>query len=89
MKLAVITDSTAVLPDSLKNIEHLFVLDIPISIDEESYIEGKNLSLDEFYEKMATSDELPKTSQPSLAELTEILEGLAKDSYTHVIGLFL
>lgn len=89
MKLAVITDSTAVLPDSLKNIDHLFVLDIPISIDEKSYIEGKNLSLDEFYEKMATSDELPKTSQPSLAELTEILEGLAKDSYTHVIGLFL
>ena len=89
MKLAVITDSTAVLSENLKSIEHLFVLDIPISINGQSYVEGKNLSLDEFYEKMADSAELPKTSQPSLAELTDILERLVQENYTHVIGLFL
>lgn len=89
MKLAVITDSTAVLSENLKSIEYLFVLDIPININGQSYVEGKNLSLDEFYEKMADSAELPKTSQPSLAELTDILERLVQENYTHVIGLFL
>lgn len=89
MKLAVITDTTALLPESLKGNNDLFVLDIPISINDKSYVEGKNLSLDEFYEKMATSVDLPKTSQPSLAELSETLERLAKENYSHVIGIFL
>lgn len=89
MKLAVITDSTAVLPERLAAHKDLYVLDIPIMIDGQSYIEGKNLTLDDFYEKMTASAELPKTSQPSLAELDELLSVLTSQGYTHVIGLFL
>ena len=89
MKLAVITDSSAYLPDSLLENENLFILDIPVVIDGESYVEGRNLTASEFYEKMARSDELPKTSQPSIAELEEILTILDGKDYTHVLGLFL
>lgn len=89
MKLAVITDSSAVLSREILEREGVFVLDIPVTIDGQTYIEGKNLTAQEFYQKMATSKELPKTSQPSLAELEECLTHLHKDGYTHVIGLFL
>ena len=89
MKLAVITDTTAVLSDDLKAKENLFVLDIPIMIGGVSYVEGKNLSLDDFYKKMAMSPTLPKTSQPSLVKLDEILTQLSSEGYTHVVGLFL
>lgn len=89
MKLAVITDTTAVLSDDLKAKENLFVLDIPIMIGGISYVEGKDLSLDDFYRKMAMSPTLPKTSQPSLAKLDEILTQLSTEGYTHVVGLFL
>ncbi len=89
MKLAVITDSSAFLPDSLRGNDHLFVLDIPVVIAGETYVEGKNLTASEFYEKMAAADELPKTSQPSVAELEETLTRLASEDYTHVLGLFL
>lgn len=89
MKLAVITDTTAVLSEELKARKNLFVLDIPITIDGQSYVEGKTLSLDDFYDKMASSPDLPKTSQPSLAELDELLTKLSAEGYTHVIGLFL
>ena len=89
MKLAVITDSSAFLPDSLRGNDHLFVLDIPVVIAGETYVEGKNLTASEFYEKMAAADELPKTSQPSVAELEETLTRLAGGDYTHVLGLFL
>ncbi|MGT2963606.1 DegV family protein [Streptococcus acidominimus] len=88
MKLAVITDSSAVLQDTAKN-EHLFVLRIPVTIGNTTYIEGKDLSVEEFYKKMAAEAELPKTSQPSLSELEEILGRLQGAGYTHVIGLFL
>ena len=89
MKLAVITDSSAFLPDSLRGNDHLFVLDIPVVIAGETYVEGKNLTASEFYEKMAAADDLPKTSQPSVAELEEMLTRLAGEDYTHVLGLFL
>ena len=89
MKLAVITDSSAYLDSKVIENEHLFILDIPVSIDGVEYIEGKNLSASEFYQKMAASSELPKTSQPSIASLVNTLSLVEGQGYTHVIGLFL
>lgn len=89
MKLAVITDSSAYFEESYTQKENLFVLDIPVVIDGSTYIEGKNLTSEDFYKKMALSSELPKTSQPSIAELEETLSRLSQEGYTHVIGLFL
>lgn len=89
MKLAVITDSSAYLPTALLEREGLFVLDVPITIDGETYVEGVNLTVADFYGKMAAAAELPKTSQPSLDQLDGLLASLAEQGYTHVIGLFL
>ena len=89
MKLAVITDSSAYLSKEILNREDLFVLDIPVNIDGQEYIEGVNLTAEEFYQKMAQASELPKTSQPSIAKLDEILTSLKEKGYTHVLGLFL
>ena len=89
MKLAVITDSSAYLEAKILQRENLFILDIPVNIDGQEYVEGVNLTAQEFYEKMARSSELPKTSQPSIAKLDEILSSLKEKGYTHVLGLFL
>ncbi len=51
MKLAVITDSSAVLNVQSIERDDLFVLSIPVSIDGENYIEGQNLTVEEFYQK--------------------------------------
>lgn len=89
MKLAVITDSSAYLKPEVFENENLFILDIPVFIDGKTYVEGKNLTAEEFYQKMALSAELPKTSQPSIAELEDLLSTLSGNGYTHVLGLFL
>ena len=89
MKLAVITDSSAFLQAETLRKEDLFVLDIPVNIDGQEYVEGVNLTAQEFYEKMASANELPKTSQPSIAKLDEILSSLKAKGYTHALGLFL
>lgn len=89
MKLAVITDSSAYFKPKVLEKENLFILDIPVFINGETYVEGKNLTAEEFYQKMALSSELPKTSQPSIAELEDLLSTLSGNGYTHVLGLFL
>ncbi|MEW4353970.1 DegV family protein [Streptococcus pneumoniae] len=89
MKLAVITDSSAFLDAEVVKNSDLYILDIPVSIDGAEYVEGKNLTASEFYEKMAQASSLPKTSQPSVARLEEILAQCEKEGYTHALGLFL
>jgi len=63
--MQIVTDSSCDLPREL--IEKLGVLVVPlqIEIDGKQYIDGVDLSHQEFFEKMAASPTLPKTSQPS------------------------
>ena len=82
MSLAVITDSSVNLPAEIQGHADVYVLDIPVIIEGQPFVEGKNLDVNQFYAQMANSEELLKTSQPNLAELEE-------KGYTHVIGLFL
>lgn len=88
MKLAVITDSSADFAEKYKTYQNLFVLDIPISIDGVDY-DLQKISHEEWYDLMAKAQEVPKTSQPSVAELDSLLKDLEKQEYTHVLGLFL
>ena len=88
MKLAVITDSSADFAEKYKTYQNLFVLDIPISIDGVDY-DLQKISHEEWYDLMAKAQEVPKTSQPSVAELDSLLKDLEQQGYTHVLGLFL
>ena len=89
MKFAVITDSSVNMPEEIRQKENVFILDIPVYIDGASYVEGVNLTAEEFYKKMEASKELPKTSQPSVAELEDTLKDLRDLGYSHVLGIFL
>ena len=88
MKLAVITDSSATIATRYKGYANLFILDIAIAVDEED-VHSSEIADELFYDKMAKAKNAPKTAQPSLAELTELLQQLQKEQYTHVLGLFL
>lgn len=89
MKLAVITDSSVYLPKDYSDHPDLYILDIPIMINGETYVEGKNLTIEEFYPKMQQASNLPTTSQPSIADLEDTLTNLEKGGYTHILGIFL
>ena len=89
MSLAVITDSSVNLPAEIQGHADVYVLDIPVIIEGQPFVEGKNLDVNQFYEQMANSEELLKTSQPNLADLDNLLMELEAEGYTHVIGLFL
>ena len=67
MSLAVITDSSVNLPAEIQGHADVYVLDIPVIIEGQPFVEGKNLDVNQFYEQMANSEELLKTSQPNLA----------------------
>ncbi|WP_251420988.1 MULTISPECIES: DegV family protein [Lactococcus] len=88
MKLAIITDTSADFAEQYKNRDDLIILEIPISIEGKEY-RPSEMTHQEWYKLMAATSEVPKTSQPSVVELEEILKKLKQEGYTHVLGIFL
>jgi DegV family protein with EDD domain len=66
MKIGIVTDSTADLPQELVGEYNIEVIPLQVIIDGLGFRDGVDLSRDEFYEKISTPGiNLPSTSQPS------------------------
>ncbi|MBL1230815.1 DegV family protein [Enterococcus sp. BWB1-3] len=89
MKLAVVTDSTAYLPDRIKEHDDLFVIPIPVILDGKIYNEGIDIEADEYYDLLNSSSEFPTTSQPALGEVIELYESLAAKGYDTILSIHL
>lgn len=63
--MQIVTDSSCDLPRELVEKLGILVVPLQIEIDGRQYIDGVDLTHHEFFEKMAASPTLPKTSQPS------------------------
>jgi DegV family protein with EDD domain len=73
----VVTDSCADLPDDLLQRYNIRVVPLSIRVNGREYVEGVNITPQEFYREMASSAELPKTSQPSPSQFAKIFEELS------------
>lgn len=71
MAVRIFTDSACDLEFSELEALQVELLRIPVFFDEERYIEGENLTREEFYEKLAVSERLPKTAQITPVEFEE------------------
>lgn len=89
MKLAVVTDSTAYLPDRIKEHEDLFIIPIPVILDGKIYNEGIDIEADEYYGLLNSSSEFPTTSQPALGEVIELYESIAAKGYDTILSIHL
>lgn len=89
MKIAVVTDSTCYLTKEEIQESGITVVPIPVIIDGKSYDEGVDITTEEFYERLRTSQSFPSTSQPPLGQMVELYEGLQKQGYDTVISIHL
>lgn len=79
MKIAVMTDSTAYIPEKIREELNIHMVPLSVVFDDTSYREEIDITTEEFYEKLKNYKELPTTSQPSIGYATEKLEQLAED----------
>lgn len=88
MKVAIMTDSTAYLSGTLQKQHDIHVVPLNVVFDDTSYREGIDITTEEFYQKVKAAEKLPKTSQPSIGQITEKFEKLAGD-YDAVVSIHL
>jgi DegV family protein with EDD domain len=76
---AVVTDSTADLPDAWREHHGIEVVPLKVLFGEETFRDGVDMNNEEFFARLATSSKLPTTSAPSPGEFAELYARLAKD----------
>jgi DegV family protein with EDD domain len=87
MSIKVVTDSTADIPLHLAEELDITVLPVYINIGENSYLDGVELTREEFYENLPTYKPHPKTSAPSLGSVVEAYERLAGEGATQILSI--
>lgn len=88
MRTAILTDSTAYIPPEVRKEYGIHMIPLNVIFGNESYQEEVEISASDFYEQVKHSEELPKTSQPSIGLFVTTLQNLAKD-YDAVISIHL
>lgn len=80
-KIKIITDSTCDLPIELINKYDIEVIPLGVTVDNITYLDGVDINLKEFLEKMDNSEEPPKTSQVNPGKFSEVYKKYLEEDY--------
>ena len=88
MKTAIVTDSTAYIPEQIRNQHDIHMIPLSVNFENETYQEEVEITSEQFFEKMRDQQNLPTTSQPPVGKFVELFEQLSKE-YDAVISIHL
>ena len=83
MPVRIITDSTVDIADKYSNL--FTVVPLTVTFGEKDYIDGVTINKQEFYQKLVSSPELPKTSQAAPASFAEVFRKLKEKGEEAVV----
>lgn len=80
-KVALVTDSTAYIPQDLVDQLHISVVPQVLIWGNETFRDGVDIQPDEFYTRLANAKIMPSTSQATPASFKEVFDQLLDDGY--------
>lgn len=84
-KIALVTDSTADLTEEMKREYDIYSIPLKVRFGDQEFTD-ETLSGEDFYNRLAESDELPKTSQPSPDDFSRLYCKLLEE-YQEIISV--
>jgi len=80
-KVAVVTDSTSDIPKEIAEQLNITIVPLRVTFGDESFLDdGKEITIDEFYKRIRTSDKLPTTTQPTPNDFIEVYSKLLEEN---------
>jgi len=83
--IAILTDSTANLPAEWVEQYAIRVIPLKIHWGNETYLDGIDLTPEEFYMRLSNNKHLPTTSQPSIQDFLMAFENMADEGATGIV----
>jgi len=87
-KVAIVTDSTAYLPEELAKQYNISITPLSVIWGEEVQRDGVDILPHQFYERLSTSKVMPTTSQVTPVAMHDTFKGLLDQGYD-VLGIFI
>jgi DegV family protein with EDD domain len=82
MMLKIVMDSAGEIPDEWRKEYDVVVIPVNIQFENKTYLQGIDLSNDDFYHLADSTGVIPKTSQPTPQQFVELYRKIAKASDT-------
>jgi len=86
--VAVVSDSSCDMPEALAHAVGLVRVPLSISFGEETFLDGVDITPPQFYQRLAASQVVPKTSQPAVGEFKATFQRLL-ENHEAVVSLHL
>ena len=87
MSIRIVTDSTCDLPESVVQEHGIRVMPLYIHIGTKDYLDGVELSREEFYNGLPTYESPPTTAAPGIGAFTQVYEQLAAEGATGIVSI--
>lgn len=87
MTIRIVTDSTCDLPAAVVEANGITVVPLFINVGAQGYLDGVEMSREEFYGRLPTFDPPPTTATPSPGMFRQAYERLADEGATNVLSI--
>jgi len=84
---AIVTDSTSDIPLDLLQRFQIYQIPVDLTLNEITYLDGFDLSRNDFYDRLPTLKKLPTTAAPSSGRFQQMYAGIFDDGYTEIISI--
>ncbi len=88
MSIGLLTDSTADLPEELYKKFDIEVIPLSVNFGDDTFIDGKEITPEDFFKKLNQYDEQPTTSMPSVGNFIEKYKKIS-NKYDKIISIHL
>ena len=87
MSIRIVTDSTCDLPQKILDDHNIEVMPLYINIGEQGYLDGIEITRQEFYTRLPEFDPPPTTATPSIETFLELYDRLAKEGAKEILSI--
>ncbi len=87
MTIRIVTDSSCDLPQEIIQEHRITVIPLFINVGDQSYLDGIDLSHQEFYERLPGFKPAPKTAAPGPEVFRKVFELLASEGATEILSI--
>lgn len=87
MSIAIVTDSACDIPPEIAEQLQIHVIPNVLVIEGQSFLDGREISRQEFYERLPKMRNVPSTAAPSPGTFQAVYEGLFQQGYQQIISI--
>ena len=87
MTTAIVTDSTSDIPREILEEFNIYQIPVDLTLDNQTYQDGFDLSRNDFYRKLPELKQLPTTAAPSSGRFQQLYTTIFDQGFTEIISL--